>query len=126
MSFNFDEGREKDLVKQRGTKSAALAQSASSRGDCGCSSGQRRINLHGHSSGDGCGCSFEQRKVLDDSCEGAALQQILGSIRLQKVINPVVAVLDDDVSKHLRDRFEALLGQLAGLGRRASMCRASG
>ena len=99
MGFNFDYECEKDLDKQRGAKSVALAQSASRRGDCGCRSGRRRINLHGRSNADGCRCSFEQWKMLDDSSESPALQQILGSIRLQEVINPVVAVLDDAVAE---------------------------
>ncbi len=36
------------------------------------------------------------------------LQQILSSIGEEKLINPVVAVLDDAITKHLRDRLEAI------------------
>ena len=64
--------------------------------------------------------------MLDDSCEGAALLQILGCISLQEVIDPVVAVLHDAVAKELSDLLETVLGLLARLSQRAVVRRASG
>ena len=117
MGFNINEHCEKDLCEREAAKSVTLAQSASRRnGKCSRGSRMRgRIDLHWLRSARCCRCSFEQREVLDDSCESAALQQILSSISEKELVDPVMTVLDDAVAEHLRHRLEALFGLLACL-----------
>jgi hypothetical protein len=58
---------------------------------------------------------FEQRQMLDDSGDGAALQQVASILGGQEVIDPIMAMLHHAVTEHLGDLLEggfSLLGVL--------------
>ena len=61
--------------------------------------------------------------MFDDAGQRAALLQILGRVGGEKVVDPVVAVLDDAVAEEFGDLLEALLRLLARLGQRAIVRR---
>ena len=60
--------------------------------------------------------------MFDDAGQRAALLQILGRVGGEKVVDPVMAVLDDAVAEQLGNLLESLFGLLARLGQGAIVC----